>query len=157
MPAGKPPGYPCPGPICSQADPRRRKRPAVAWTHKELSRSSMIFPCFRIGVHLRSGNVVSCPSFQKRSPAPCVVNQRPLEGEMKTESISASWTAPWVTSSTDWKRTPSKRSTPLEVVSQRYPSGDCLMSKTAPSPDQPAPADKPADKPKSGDQSAPAQ
>src|SRR5260370_16275913 len=43
-------------------------------------------------------------------------------------------TAPKVTSPTGWNRTPSKRRTPLEVVSQRYPSGDCWMSKTAPRP-----------------------
>src|SRR5713226_4329275 len=43
-------------------------------------------------------------------------------------------TAPKVASPTGWNRTPSKRRTPLDVVSQRYPSGDCWRSKTAPRP-----------------------
>src|SRR5580698_5707267 len=97
----------------------------------------MIFPCFRVGVQRLSGNAVSFPSFQNKSPAPCVVSQRPPEEERKTESISLSCTAPRVTSSSDWNRTPSKRSTPLEVVSQRYPSEDSLRSKTAPRPFHP--------------------
>ena len=60
----------------------------------------------------------------------------PPEDDRNTESISLSRTAPRVTSSTDWKRTPSKRSTPFDVVSHRYPSEDCLISKTAPRPFQ---------------------
>src|SRR5580658_6301874 len=126
IPAGKPPGYPCSPPSCSHTEPRKRKRPAFACTHNKPSRSSTIWPCFLVGVQRLSGNVLRCPSFQKRRPAPSVVSQRPPEDERKTESISLSCAAPRVTSSTDWNRTPSKRRTPFDVVSQRYPSADCL-------------------------------
>src|SRR5262245_35491582 len=34
----------------------------------------------------------------------------------------------------DWNRTPSKRKTPVDVVSQTYPLVACCMSKTAPMP-----------------------
>ena len=70
IPAGKPPGYPRSAPTCSHTDPRKWKRPAVACTHNEPSRSSTIFPCFRVGVQRLSGKLLSFRPSRRAVPHP---------------------------------------------------------------------------------------